>query len=178
MGSTNHKQASPLLCKNTFYDLIWILEINPKGIFLSIINHNFCLTMPIVGCERKWYIHTNIMSPWSNVMSLTSMQTSAKESPLWTHSSFICLFISVTVLGCLHLINSHKQANAHLNLNVHSWRPDRAYWFSWLRRTIGNRHQSSSSRAVQQQPGKVSDRRRLSKFVPLYCFKYSCTVPL
>lgn len=60
------------------------------------------------------------MSPWSYVMSLTSMQMSAEESPLWTPSSFICLFVSVTVLDCLHLINSHKQANAHVNLYVHS----------------------------------------------------------
>lgn len=49
MGSTNQNQAFPPLCKNTVYDLKWILKINPKGKVLSIIYQNFYFTKPLVG---------------------------------------------------------------------------------------------------------------------------------
>lgn len=59
--------------------------------------------------KSKRHEHTNSMSPWSYIMSLTPRQM----SPLWTSSSFICLFISVTVLDCRHFTNPHKQSIVH-----------------------------------------------------------------
>lgn len=104
MGSMGN-QAFPPVCKNTFYDLKWILKINPKGKVLSIIYQFFLLYYTTCGVLKKMvYAHKHYVT--LELRHVSDLDADVRRGVATLDTQLI--YLSVCFCHCPRLSAPHK----------------------------------------------------------------------